>query len=48
MSDSLGAGVPGSWELPFKRWGLDLDHLRELLVFIASEATFLPALPYGF
>lgn len=42
MSDSLGAGVPGSWELPFKRWRLDLDHLRELLVFIATEATFQP------
>lgn len=42
MSDSLGAGVPGSWELPCKHWGLDLDHLRELFVFIATEAIFQP------
>lgn len=42
MSDSLGAGVPGSWELPCKHWGLDLGHLRELSVFMATEATFQP------
>lgn len=42
MSDSLGAGVPGSWELPCKCWGLDLDHLQELFVFITTETTFQP------
>lgn len=42
MSDPLGAGVTGSWELSCKHWGLDLNHLWELFVFIATEATFQP------